>query len=129
MSEILCKVEFLLGNYAYFNLTTLTYRNLAQFGGNSRKGKLASKGLGQSSDWMRLFAYSSKLPAYSGALLLTIDNFSFFTYSWSFFAYSFSFFTYNWSFFAYNGKVHLIRALTDCKQKKLNCKKKSSNCK
>ena len=28
---------------------------------------------------MRLFAYSWKLPAYSGAFLLTVDNFSFFT--------------------------------------------------
>ena len=50
------------------------------------------------------FAYSWKLPAYSGAFLLTVDNFSFSTYSWSFFAYSFSFFTYSWSFFAYSGK-------------------------
>ena len=57
------------------------------------------------------FAYSSKLPAYSGAFLLTIDNFSFFAYSWSFFAYNFSFFTYSWSFFAYSGKVHLLRTL------------------
>ena len=32
------------------------------------------------------FAYSWKLPAYSGAFLLTVDNFSFFTYNWSFFA-------------------------------------------
>ena len=27
---------------------------------------------------MRLFAYSWKLPAYSGAFLLTVDNFNFF---------------------------------------------------
>ena len=40
------------------------------------------------------FAYSWKLPAYSGAFLLTVDNFSFFTYSWS--------------FFAYNGKAFLL---------------------
>ena len=40
---------------------------------------------------MRLFCYSWKLPAYSGAFLLAVDNFSFCTYSWSFFAYSFSF--------------------------------------
>ena len=33
---------------------------------------------------MRLFAYSWKLPAYNGAFLLTVDNFSAFTYSWSF---------------------------------------------
>ena len=30
------------------------------------------------------FAYSWKLPADSGAFLLTVDNFSFFTFSWSF---------------------------------------------
>ena len=71
------------------------------------------------------FAYSWKLPAYSGALLLTVDNFSFFTYSWSFFAYSFSFFTYSWSFLAYSGKVRLIRALRDCKQRSLTVSKKA----
>ena len=70
-------------------------------------------------------AYSWKLPAYSGAFLLTIDNFSFFTYTWSFFAYNFSFFTYNWSFFAYSGTVHLIRALRDCKQRSLTVSKKA----
>ena len=47
------------------------------------------------SDGCSFFAYSWKLPAYSGAFLLTVDNFSIFTYSWSFFAYSFSFFTYS----------------------------------
>ena len=31
-------------------------------------------------------AYNWKLPAYSGAFLLTVDNFRFFTYNWSFFA-------------------------------------------
>ena len=50
------------------------------------------------------FAYNWKLPAYSGAFLLTIDNFSFFAYNFSFFAYSFS-------FFAYSGKVRLIKGL------------------
>ena len=50
------------------------------------------------------FAYSWKLPVYSGAFLLTVGNFSF-TYSLSFFAYSFSFFAYSWSSLAYNGKV------------------------
>ena len=44
------------------------------------------------------FAYSSKLPAYSGAFLLTVENFSFFTYNWSFSAYILSFSTYSWSF-------------------------------
>ena len=43
------------------------------------------------------------LPAYSGAFLVTVDNFSFFAYSWSFFAYNFSFFAHSWSFFAYSG--------------------------
>ena len=75
------------------------------------------------------FAYGWKLPAYSGAFLLTTDNYSFFTYSWSFFAYCFSFFTYSWSFFAYSGKVHLIRALRDCKQRSLTVSKKNSTCK
>ena len=42
------------------------------------------------------FAHSQKLPAYSGAFLLTVENFSFFTYSWSFFAYSWSFFCLQW---------------------------------
>ena len=37
---------------------------------------------------MRLFTYSWKLPAYSRAFLLTVDNFSFLTYSSSFSAYS-----------------------------------------
>ena len=71
------------------------------------------------------FAYSWKLPAHSGAFLFTLDNFSFFTYSWSFFAYSFSFFTYSWSFFAYSEKVRLIRALRDCKQRSLTVSKKA----
>ena len=71
------------------------------------------------------FAYSWKLPTYSGAFLLTVDNFSFLTYSWSFFTYGFSFFTYSWSFFAYSGKVCLIRALRDCKQSNLTVSKKT----
>ena len=57
------------------------------------------------------FAYSWKLPAYSGAVLLTVDNFSFFAYSWSFLAYS--------------GKVRLIRALRDCKQRSSTASKKA----
>ena len=57
------------------------------------------------------FAYSWKLPAYSGAFLLTVDNSSFFTY--------------NWSFFAYSGKVHLIRALRDCKKRSLTVSRKA----
>ena len=57
--------------------------------------------------------------------MLTVDNFSFFTYNWSFFAYNCSFFTYSWSFFAYSGKVRLIRALRDCKQRSLTVSKKA----
>ena len=72
---------------------------------------------------MQFFAYSWKLPAYSGAFLLTVDNFRFFTYSWSFFAYSFSFSTYSWSVFS--AKVRLIRALRDCKQRSLTVSKKA----
>ena len=57
--------------------------------------------------------------------MLTVGNFSFFTYSWSFFAYSSSFLTYNWSFFAYSGKVRLIRALRDCKPRSSTVSKKA----
>ena len=71
------------------------------------------------------FTYSWKLPAYSGAFLLTVDIFSFFTYNWSFFAYSCSFFSYNCSFFAHSGKVRLIGALKDCKQRSLTVSKKA----
>ena len=57
------------------------------------------------------FAYSWKLPAYSGPFLLTIDNFSFVAYSWSFFACS--------------EERRLIRALRDCKQRSLTVSKKA----
>ena len=60
-----------------------------------------------------------KLSAYSGACSLTIDNFSFLTYSWSFFTYNFSLFPSSWRFFAYSGSVRLISALRDCKQRSL----------
>ena len=71
------------------------------------------------------FAYSWKLPTYSWAFLLTVDNSSFSTYSWSFFTYNFSFFAHSWSFFAYNGKVRLIRALRDCEQRSWTVSKKA----
>ena len=71
------------------------------------------------------FAYRWKLPAYSGAFLLTIDNFSLLTYNRSFFAYNLSFFAYNCSFLACNGKVRLLRALKDCKQRKLTVSKEA----
>ena len=63
------------------------------------------------------FAYSWKLPTYNGAFLLTIDNFSFFTYNWSCFAYAFS-------FFVYSVKVRLISAWRDCKQRSLTVSKR-----
>ena len=50
------------------------------------------------------FAYSWKLPAYSGAFVLTFDNLGVFCLQLELFAYSFSFLTYSWSFFAYSGK-------------------------
>ena len=64
------------------------------------------------------FAYSWKLPAFCGAFLLAVDNFSFFTYCWSFF-------TYSWSFFAYSGTMHLIRALRDCKHRSSTVSRKA----
>ena len=57
------------------------------------------------------FAYSWKLPSYSGAFLLTLDNFSSFAYSWRFFACS--------------GKVRQIRGSRDCKQRSLTVSKKA----
>ena len=72
---------------------------------------------------MQFFAYSWKLPAYNGAFLLTVANFSYLTYNCSFFAYNYSFFTYSWSFLAYSGNVRLRRALRDCKQRSLTVSK------
>ena len=74
---------------------------------------------------MQLFYLQLELPAYSGAFLLTVDNFSFFTYSWSFFDYNFSFFAYSWRSFAHSGKVRLIRALRDRKQRSLTVSTKA----
>ena len=65
------------------------------------------------------FAYSWKLPAYSGAFLLTVDNFSSLTYRWSFF------FGLQLELFAYSGKVRLLSALRDCKQRSLTVSKKA----
>ena len=74
---------------------------------------------------MRLFCLQLEASCLQWSFLLTIDNFSFFAYSWSFSAYSFSFSAYSWSFFAYSGKVLLIRALRDCKQRSLTVSKKA----
>ena len=86
--------------------------------------------------WMQLFCLQLEASCLQWSFLLTVDNFSFFTYNFSVFAYNFSvfaynfsFFAYSWSFFAYSGKVPLIRALRDCKQRSLTVSKKSSNCK
>ena len=70
-----------------------------------------------------IFAYNWKLPAYSGAFLLTIDKFSYFAYSWSFFAYNFTFLAIR--AFAYNGKMRLMRALRDWKQRSITVSKKT----
>ena len=74
---------------------------------------------------MQLFAYSWKLPAYSGAFLLSVDNFSFFTYSGAFLLTVLAFLLTVGVFFAYSGKLRLIRALRDCKQRSLTVSKKT----
>ena len=71
------------------------------------------------------FAYNWKLPAYSGAFLLTIDNFSFLLTVGALLLTVLASLQYNWSFFACSGKVRLIRALRDCKQRSLTVSKKA----
>ena len=71
------------------------------------------------------FAYSWKLLAYSGAFLLSVDNFSFLLRVGAFLLPISAFFAYSWSFFAHSGKVRLIRALRDCKQRSLTVSKKA----
>ena len=56
------------------------------------------------------FAYSWKLPAYSRAFLLTVDNFSFFLTVGAFLLTVLAFLRTVGAFFAYSGKVRLIRA-------------------
>ena len=63
-----------------------------------------------------------KLPAYSGAFVLTIDNFSFFTYNWSFFTNNNSVLLTNGAF-CLQWKVRLISAFWDCKQRNLTVSK------
>ena len=74
---------------------------------------------------MRLFCLQLEASCLQWSFLLTVDHFSFFTYSWSSCAYSFSFSTYSWSFFAYSGELRLVRALRDCKQRSLTVSKKA----
>ena len=112
---------------------TLSRGNAENSGGNSgipieqysNVKKTPIQGIPGNSSGCSFFAYNWKLPAYSGAFLLTIDNFSLFTYSWSFFTYSFSFSNCSWSFFTYSGKVPLISALRDCKQRSSTVSKKA----
>ena len=70
-------------------------------------------------------AYSWKLPAYSGAFLLTNDNFSFLLTVGAFLLTILAFLLTVGAFFAYSGKVRLIRALRDCKQISLTASKKT----
>ena len=74
---------------------------------------------------MQLFAYSWKLPAYSGAFLLAVDNSSFLLAIGAFSLTSLAFLLAIGVFFAYNGKVLLISALRDCKQRSLTVSKKA----
>ena len=48
---------------------------------------------------MQLFCLQLEASCLQWCFLPTVDNFSFFAYSWSFFAYSCSLFTCNWCFF------------------------------
>ena len=47
---------------------------------------------------MQLFCLQLEASCLQWSVLLTIDSFGFFTYSWNFFPDSFSFPTYSWSF-------------------------------
>ena len=106
--------------YLTFNFgeITFTFGEITSTLGDSRRFRVLD--LGCSFFCLQLEAFRLQW-----SFLLTVDNFSFFAYSWSFFAYSFSFFTYSWSFFAYSGKVLPIRALRDCKQRSLTVSKKA----
>ena len=69
---------------------------------------------------MRLFCLQLEASCLQWSFLLTVDNFSFFTYSWSFFALLYL-------QLGASGKVRLIRALRDCKQGSLTVSKKARN--
>ena len=106
----------------------LTFREpLASHDSNPypNRTRIARYNATKSGIWMRFFCLQFEASRLQWSFFLTVDNFSFFTYSWSLFAYSFSFSTYSWSFFAYSGKVRLIRALTHCKQRSLTVSKKA----
>ena len=67
------------------------------------------------------FAYSWKLPAYSGAFLLTIDNFSFFAYNWSFFTYNLNFFNLQLELFSLQWEIVSNKRHKGLQAKRLNC--------
>ena len=80
--------------------------------------------------WNGFLAYNWKLPAYSGAFLLIVDNFSFSTYNWSYFAYNFSFLAAELELFCwYRWESASNKGLKGRQAEKLNCEQKSSNCK
>ena len=67
-----------------------------------------------------------KLPAYSGAFLLTVEIFSCFTYSWSFSAYSCSLFCLQLELFYLQWESASTKGLKGTvSKKKLNCKQKT----
>ena len=71
------------------------------------------------------FAYNWKLPAYSGASLLTANNFSFFTYNIGAFLLTILAFLLTVGAFCLQWEVRLMRALRDCKQRRLTVSKKA----
>ena len=71
------------------------------------------------------FAHSWKLPAYNGAFLLTVANFSFLLTVEAFLLTILASLLTIGAFFAYSGKVRLIRALRDFKQRSLTVSKKA----
>ena len=98
------------------------------WGGGAKKGSPLEHGgvcFFFFSEGCSFFAYSWKLPAYSGAYLLTSNNVSLFTYSGSFFNYILSFFYVQLELFGLQWEVRLISALRDCKQRSLTVSKKT----
>ena len=75
------------------------------------------------------FAYSWQLPTYSGAFLLTVDNFSFFTHSWSLFTCSFRLLYLQLELFCLQWESASNKRLKlDCKQRSLTGKSMFIQC-